>query len=69
MSLDSFCNQSLIIFSDYLYNRSNKKIKCHIFGGSSKQLTSYIEIKKLNSDQEEIQSLNEKIIAHRTKIT
>lgn len=45
-----------------------KKIRCQFFGGTSKQLTPYIEIKQLESDQEEVELLSSKIMERKAKI-
>ena len=45
-----------------------KKIRCQFFGGTSKQLTPYIEIKHIESDQEEVEVLSSKIMERKAKI-
>jgi hypothetical protein len=35
-----------------------KKIKCEFFAGTSKQLTPYIEIKQIESDQEDVRLIS-----------
>lgn len=48
-----------MVYKDFLYNRSQKKIKCEFYAGTSKQLKPYIEIKQIsNNDEEETRIIN-----------